>query len=168
MSDQLPIKQYFILVAADVHKLLKSTSSAYEVALYRLGRMQWGLNEKTRNRKAIKPGDELIIYASGSRPNGMCFVAQTTAASHALPTTIKQRDVLNDPNNSKKIISEYFISLKKTIVFQAPVSIRLLLENLEFIKHPNSPKWGIPLVGGALKISQKDFLTISKIGKKSN
>jgi predicted RNA-binding protein with PUA-like domain len=163
-----PVKQYFILIAADVHKLLKTSPSAYEVVLYRLGRMQWGLNERTRNRKAIKPGDELIIYASGSRVNGMCFVAQTTAASHALPTTIKQRDVLSDPKNSKKIISEYFISLKDTIIYRSPVSIRLLLGNLDFIKNPNSPKWGIPLIGGALKISQKDFFTISNIGKKSN
>ena len=160
-------KKYFILIAADMHKQLKSSSSAYEVALYRLGRMQWGLNQRTRNRKAIKPSDEIIIYASGSRLNGMCFVGQSTVLTYALPTTIKQREVLSDSKKSNKVISEYFISLNEPIIFKTPVSIRSLLSDLEFIKHPNSPKWGIPLVGGALNISAKDFYTISNKGRKS-
>lgn len=162
MMAKMELKKYFILIAADVDKNLISHPSAYAVALYRLMRSQWGLNARTRNRNVIKPGDHVVVYASGRRLNGMCFVGKAIVKNAAQPTTLVQKKILSDPSGLNKIASEYYLSLEKTVVFNRPVEIRPLLKSLEFIKNPESSRWGLPLVGGTLRISERDFATILK------
>jgi hypothetical protein len=159
---------YFLLVAADVDSRRLSMPSAYEVALHRLKKRLWGLKEHTRNRKQLRPGDELAIYAAGKRNFGGCFVASAKVATASQLCASGKRAAIDSPDlHHARIVSDYFIELTCIKIFSVPVPIRNIKHKLQFIKQPDSPYWAAPLQNGSAKISQKDYSLICKLSAQS-
>lgn len=155
-------KEYYNLVAADTHPFNLFWPSAYEVAIYRLKRGEWGLNLYTKYRRLMKPGDEVIIYASGTRENGLHFIATATISSYCREVPFEKRHIVDAPREKGFLMSEYSISLKQVRIFSKMVDIRAIKHQLSFVKSPNSSKWGACLRGGAQKLSRHDYQLILK------
>jgi predicted RNA-binding protein len=149
--------RFFILITSDAHKTLRSSLSAYQLALQRLKDGTWGFNERTKNRKAIEKGDRVIVYASGQRENGMTFVGTARVATPPRPLATKERMSAFKSVGQVGEIYAYYANLEKVDVFNTPVPIRPLISQLSFIKEPNAKWWALPLVGGSLAITERDF-----------
>ena len=131
--------------------------SAYSLAMYRLSRKRWGLNTRTRNRLVIGIEDKLLVYVAGVRQNRQCFIASATAASKAIPALNEERTAVNAPKEYRIFPSDFLINLKDIRFFKVPVSIKSIRKRLTFITSPDSIRWGCRLVGGTLRISDKDY-----------
>lgn len=161
------MKNYYILVAADEDKARLSRPSAYQLAAYRLANKRWGLNSRTRNRKAITTGDEVLIYAAGRREHGMCFVGRATITSDPEPLKSGERTRINSPVESAlAVASDYGITLGKEEIFASPVPIKMVYRQMSWVRNPDSVRWGAALMGGALRIGQQDFDLVIKVVRK--
>ena len=158
--------QYYLLIVSDLDSSKRWLPSAYELALYRLSRKQWGLNQRTRNRKYVKKGDRLLVYAGGEREHAKCFVGCAVAGTKAMLTPYSERTQVNVPEGNVAAPSDYFIRLNQIRLFQTPISIRSIIHRLSFVTSPNSPRWACRLFGGTLKISAKDYNLIFRAAKK--
>ena len=149
--------RYYTLVAGDTDKSRQSMPSAYEVALYRLKRREWGLRAMTRGRATIKPGDKLLIYVSGVREHGKHFLATAEVQSEPRQIPRSLINIVDAPNNNGVVLSPYSISLSNCRLFPKPVPIVSIKHKLACIKDPSSKKWGCVLQNGGLEIQKKDF-----------
>lgn len=129
--------------------------SAYELILQRLELKRWDLNERTRFRKVISSGDRLAFYTAGKRKNCGCIIACAQVGA-----IIKHRTEFKQNNE---------------LLTPAPDS-QLELENIEIIEPVNfkdkffeldmsngvrrTKKWGTALMGGAKKLSDKDWTAL--------
>lgn len=150
---------FYVFVAVDAHPRRLALPSAYALATMRLQSGRWSLNPGTRNFSSLKPGDQIIAYAAGRRPNGRSFAGTATIKSYPVPTPRSQRNEMrtSDPLGSH---APYTITLKQVRVFPRPVAISTLLKELRFILAPDSRYWSAPLMGGTLRIDVEDFRRI--------
>ena len=154
-------KQYFILVVSDQDKSRLSLPSAYDLAVYRLGNRKWGLNTRTRSRKAMKSGDSVVIYAAGKRANGMAFVGDALISTEARPINKLDGKRINSRYESNEMEPCTFaIDLSDFNIFKIPLPIKSVYRNLSWVRNPDSPRWGAGLMGGALRITEQDFKLI--------
>ena len=154
---------HFLLVAVDVDKHRFAEPSAFKVATHRLTIAKWGLREKTKNRKAFKPGDKVLAYAAGKREFGGHIVGEAEIASVALPLEHSPAESVDSPTSNSAVVSEYFVKLKKCKLYEKPVDLRSIKEYLKFVKLPHSLKWGACLQNGCIRLPVDDFKLISNL-----
>jgi hypothetical protein len=159
------MRQFFILVVADEDRSRLSFPSAYDLAIYRLMNGRWGLNIRTKNRKVMTCGDEVLVYASGKRKNGMSFVGTARIASKPSPVNDKERFKLDSPSQTGATRCVESIGLELIEIFKCPVPIKSIYRNFDLVRNPDSPKWGCALMGGATRISEKDYKIVKESGK---
>jgi hypothetical protein len=143
-----------VLVAADIDRSRKNLPSAYQLAQYRLGRRQWGLKNRTRYRATMKKGQRVLIYISGHREFAQHFVAEARLASDPKPALGDR--ILDAPDFSISLGSEYKLDLKSVQWFKKPVCARDLIGKFSFIAPNRVHMWRIYFQGGALRIPTKD------------
>ena len=156
---------YYILVASDTDKNRLFKPSALDVAKYRLGRCEWGIGIRTRNRNTIKPGDMVLIYISGKRDLGKHFIAHAIVRSKATPVSGKMIAEVDAPRKNGIVLAELSIKLSTANFLKSPVAIKLIKGDLSFVTNPNSNRWGTFLQGGCMKITEKDYNFILSIGR---
>lgn len=125
----------------------KNVSSDY-IATYRLEKRAWPLYRHTRNRAAIKTGDEVIIYLAGRMHGSQSFIASAVID-----------DICNDVSScrdNEKLLSEppYQCLKLRKIKYYHYVSVRPFLDKLSFVK--DKSRWGMYFQGGTRKISKHD------------
>lgn len=148
---------FFILVAADQDKSRLSLPSAYDLALHRLRNRRWGLNQRTRNRKFIAAGDEVVVYASGKRENGMTFVGRATVARTGVPLSHEDRYNIDSPVQREPSVCVEAILLSNVEVFRQPIPIKSLVRQFQWVRNPGSHGWGTALMAGTMRLSERDF-----------
>lgn len=105
-------------------------------------RSAWGFGPNTPNRKAIKIGDDVLFYLTGSK--NQIFTGRAT---------LKSEPYIDESGES----NDWFISDSDTL--------RIDLENVELFDEPKHRKsfatiqW-VPAQGGSSKISERDFNVI--------
>ncbi len=108
--------------------------------LNRVKDKKWPIYNKTRNRKKLVIGDQIVFYKAGT--NGQKFLGNAT-----IKTNLK-----------KQTTFEYLLEMHEISVWKTRVAIKQIITNLDFII--NKESWGLHFQGGIIPISQKDFNTI--------
>lgn len=153
---------FFVLVAADADRNRLYLPSAFELAKYRLGRKQWGLKDRTRYRRQMKPGDQVLIYISGYREHAQHFIASATIASSC---TYNTGGVVDSPVLDTAVLSEYKIALKDIHFFSKHICARNLLTKFKFIAPNRRKMWRIYFQGGAISLKAADFNLVKRLGQ---
>lgn len=155
------MRNNYILVAMDTERISGARAQSSEIADFRLDKGQWPLYSGSRNRKMMTEGDRLLVYCGGSRVgartligsaviNGMREVRRPNSEAET------QRFLTNSPS--------LMIEMREIIRFKHPVSIRPILEQLDFCPK-NLAKWGVVFLGGVRRISDSDFDLICRYGE---
>ena len=100
----------------------------------------WGFGLHTPNRKAIKPGDKVLFYLTGT--NNQIFVGAATLKTGAYKNPEESQNLFLDPSTLK-------IDLEDVKIFDEPKPRK------EF----GSISW-VPAQGGSSKISERDYNVI--------
>jgi predicted RNA-binding protein len=156
-------RSYFVLIAADAHRANLTLPSALDLSKYRIKRREWGLKERTRYRRHMKPGDLVLIYLSGHREYSQHFIAQAEIVK--APSINQKGSIIDSPNILTSVCSEWVVEFKKINIFKNPVFMKDIIQKLEFIAPNRRDMWRIYFQGGAIKITEKDFDLITSIGK---
>jgi len=149
---------HFLMIVTDG----AAKHSAFDLAKRRLDQGLWPIYKGTRNRRAMRPGDILLIYLGGSKGWSQSIVASATIESideggrRALPSVDSESAQTDQPFKT--------LRLRDIEVFREPLNIRPFVGKLTFL--PNSPKWGAVLVGGCRKMTKEDFLQIDQARKR--
>lgn len=117
--------------------IINDTDNEFKV---RTRKKKWPLFQRTKNRTALREGDHVAFYKAGN--DGQVFIGSAKIASRAM----KSRGLL------------YSVDLTDIETWKKPVSIRDILESLEFITKPQI--WGNYMQGGIRKINKDDFQLI--------
>jgi heptaprenylglyceryl phosphate synthase len=141
------MKNYYILVTSDFEQV-----SAYKIFENRLKEKKFPLYLKTPHLENIKQNDEVIFYIAGINENAQSFVAKSNIKSVEIV-----KELLVDADKKKNLVNRYLI-LESTTLFEKPKSIRPIIEKLDFIR--KKLNFGAYLVGGVVKLDDKDFNTI--------
>ena len=72
----------------------------------------------------MKPGNEVITYASGTRENGLHLIATATISSYCREVPFERRHIVDAPREKGFLMSEYSISLKEVRIFPEMGDIR--------------------------------------------
>lgn len=155
------MKSFYLLVATDTETVDGDCRAGYEVARERLCRGLWALYRRTPNRERIKTGDEIVVYAAGSKRGGMCFVGSATVSQALVPG----RPLENFDGNLLSDAPVRVIELKHVNLFDEPLSIREVRDELAFISQHK--RWGVMLQGGCRRISSEDYEAIVRRGRHS-
>jgi len=139
--------QYFCLITSD-----QDTSSAYESLKVRLKNSEWTLYKNTMNKEKVEENDQLIFYTAGKYKMAQYFVAKAT---------VGKTEKIKDDNEK---ILQMNLELKNIELFENPVLIDLVKNQLEFIKHKNN--LGLNLQGGCKVLTEKDYKLILASAKK--
>ncbi len=101
--------------------------------------------------KNLSDGDYIIFYSPRTSLNNGEPLQEFTAAGR-----------ITDTEPYQATVSESFHPWRRRVNFLPcrPVSIRPLIESLEFIK--DKKKWGYPFRRGLFQINRKDFELITK------
>jgi hypothetical protein len=153
---------YFVLITADADRNRLYLPSAFDLAKYRLERKEWGLKDRTRYRKYMTPGDQVLIYISGYRENAQHFVASATIASAPTNNT---GGIVDSPVMQTSIFSEYKVALKNAHYFSTPICARDLLDKFKFVAPNRRTMWRIYFQGGAIRLQAYDFNLVTRLGK---
>lgn len=157
---------YFIFLTNDVDSRRLAKPSALEVAKYRLGRREWGLARMTRHRTELRVGDKVLVYLTGHRDFSQHFVAKCTIGGSVKQIPSSLSKLVDAPDRQGVSMPVYSVALADTQFLSNPVSIRDHLTKLNFIKQPESKKWGAYLQGGVIKITRDDYRLISERGNR--
>ena len=156
---------FYILIAADTDRARLAKPSAYQIAKYRLGRGEWGIRFRTRNRMALSPDDKVLIYVSGHREYRQSFIAHATLASSAVRAPQVMQATIDAPDRTGNVPSEFVVALKEIRFFPNPVHINELKHKFSFVRDPDSTKWGSCLQGGTLRITEPDYNLVLSAGE---
>jgi hypothetical protein len=154
-------KSYYIFIVADGDRNRVAIPSAYQLAQYRLNKFAWGLAERTRYRKQLKPGDFALIYISGHREYAQHLVGVAELNSECTAVKWSERGVWDAPSQID-LYSPYKVDLKNINIFKDPLCIRPLIGKLSFIKQAHLKLWRIYFQGGIAKIPKEDFELLKK------
>lgn len=113
-----------------------------EVFQERINDKKWPIYRKTQNRNKLKVGDKIIFYKAGA--DGKKFIGKASIARGLKPDGI-----------------DYSLELSDVGVWKKPVSVALVLKDLEFIR--DKTFWGRYFQGGVRSLSESDYnIIISK------
>lgn len=141
------MKSYYCLITSD-----SKHENAFKIFKKRIEEKKYPLYLKTPHLNEIKEKDQVVFYIAGKQINSQTFVAcaEVSLIDDLLTTTI-------DPDKNTNLIVKY-LTLEKIFFFKYPKKIKLILNELGFIK--NIKHYGVNLVGGVTKISHQDFIKI--------
>lgn len=149
------MNNYFVLVASDVEQDdAWEAISAYDIATERLRSRQWPIYPRTRNRAVIGVGDECLIYLGGKGPHSQAIVGSATVAD-----ITRKRSWIEPANRNLVDTVAFALTLKNPKVFETPVRVRPLLNQLTFVS--NTAAWGGAFQGGCRKIQEEDYALLS-------
>jgi hypothetical protein len=153
---------YFILVTVDSHPSAKIGMPAFQVALHRLQRLEWGLATRTRYRKLISKGDSVLIYISGKRSRRQCLVAAAIVNSHVARVPPKDRSKIDIPTGAaaNRDTSQYKLALAEVQLFREPIPFKSVVGDMQFLKQERRDVWQIYFQGGIVRITGDDYTTI--------
>ncbi|MCA9944440.1 MAG: EVE domain-containing protein [Anaerolineales bacterium] len=145
---------YYILITSNL-KTATGMISAREIIKELLSQEYWLMSDRTRNRRRIKAGDQVLFYAAGLG-NGV-FMAQAAVVAAPVPFT---------PRSPSELITElgyvfpamYRFQIANPTYFTPPIAAKPLVEKLSFIR--NKQRWGGYFQGGSIEIPQEDFALI--------
>ena len=129
-------KNYWIFV-------IKNTDEEFK---RRMDRKVWPIYSYTVNRKKIQSGDVVAFYKAGEGNKVLLGTAETASA-------IKGKDGEID----------YTVDLTNVAVWKKRVLMKPLVGKLDFVD--NKEQWGRYMQGGVIRISEKDYNTISAKSK---
>lgn len=141
-------QRFYILVAADVHSMLRSKPSAFAVADQCLREGRWGIG--SRLISSLPVGSKVLIYLAGKREFAQTFIATGEIAGAPL-----ERKLQIDEKTWMRTIP-----LKAVKRFNSPIPIRPLLHELGFLSEPGQKRWGSRFQGGLLQISAKAYQVV--------
>ncbi len=136
---------YWIIVASDHANPDFTAEDAYR---YRMGHGLWGFGENTPHRRNLQDGDQVVFYLASP---AMAFMGTATIASTVL--SISERSKLQ--THRVFLGAKYGVKLTNIDVWSEPKEIKLLLEELRFVK--NKSRFGDYLRGGIRRIPREDF-----------
>lgn len=145
----------YILVSSDLERRKLWLPSAYEMAKYRFSNGFWGINEGTAHQNALKQGDRAVVYLSGSRDYSQHFVGVCRIDSAKQHSSAELRSKLSSSSKHDYAMPPYHISLRDCEMFDNPVSLLDIAEQLQLVKDPK--QWWRYLQGGVRRISDRDF-----------
>jgi hypothetical protein len=149
--------QFFILICNDADNRVLSAPSALQLAKYRLQSGFWGFNESTPHRKRIQVGDRFLVYLSGTRQNGRCFIGSAMAKAFPYKTTNKSLDS-QDPRWDRG--SRILLPLGEVEFFDTPVHISRVVGGVKFIPQERQEIWWHFLRSGCRLIQECDYKAI--------
>ena len=146
----------FLLITSDAEKIDGTTAPSFEIAKLRLDQKYWPLHERTRNRKIMKTGDEILIYCGGQSQGAKSIIARAEIDSIK---KVSIRDSL--PEEDLYVTGNAYetIYLRNILFINPVIKFREVLESLS-ICPKNMDKWGVILHGGARRISADDYAII--------
>lgn len=116
----------------------------------------------------MKPGDEVLIYASGKRENGMTFVGRARIAARPVRVGHFERYKLDSPAQKEPTTCVEFVELNDMKIFDVPVPIKSIYRKFDWVRNPDSPRWASALMGGAMRLNEHDFKTVVSEATKRN
>lgn len=142
----------YMLIAADIDQRRLTLPSAREVVATCVAAKTWGIGDRTHNRKSMKAGETVLLYASGIRKGGRAFLGIARIAEGPV-----RREWLGFPLS---------IHLDQIRIFRTPVPIGSVLKELSFWKRArNKTKWGAALQGGCRRIEPTDLDAVLSMAK---
>jgi len=111
----------------------------------RIKEEQWPIFRRTQNRTRLKTNDKVIFYKAGKE--GQKFLGSATIGSEL----------------KKVSIFESQLRLTSIDVWEKPVAMNEVINDLDFIKNKNS--WGNHFQGGVRAITKKEFDVIESVAK---
>jgi len=143
----------FLLPTQDAEHIDGYKVAAIEIIRKRIEKRKWPLYERTRNRKQMARGDNLLFYVAGKKEKsghviGECRIENLKRDLRSA-VFLDGDDILNDAASS-------MIELSNFKLFPNPVYLKGILKELDCCPK-NITKWGVILYGGARKISYHDF-----------
>lgn len=143
-------KQHYLLIKREGFRTDGKALTAHQSALALLEAGIWPLWEHTRNRRAMKAGDEVAIYLSG-RGNQVVIASAIVTEIGPWEGSIARRYPLLLDGTPFAVLH-----LSKKHVFQRPIKVAAKLNSLSFVKK-DDPKWGVAFMGGTRALSSADF-----------
>ena len=145
-------KYYYFITSDSMNDNKEVVKSAYDIAVSRLNLKKWPVYRDTILRTQFIDGDEVVFYLAGKEKYSQHFIARATI-SGGLETVELHYD-LDILETDKRIVSGY-ISFKKVNIFNEPVSLKNIINELDFIKNKNN--YGLYFQGGIRHIDKKNF-----------
>jgi len=142
------MKNYYVLGTSD-----SGTKNAYSILMKRLDEKKYPLYTRTPHLNRIQSNDEVVFYLAGKKDNAQNFLAEAIISSVETSS-----ELLIDPDKERYVVEKYLI-LDKIKIFKAPVHIKSIITKLDFII--NKSNYGVYLMGGVKKISEKDYKLIA-------
>jgi len=119
--------------------VINDTSEVFEK---RMKEERWPIFVRTHNRKHLHAEDAVVFYKAGT--DGKKFLG-----------TAK---IITELTKSDKI--DFSLGIDEINIWEKSKSVDSLIENLDFIKDKRF--WGRFFQGGVIKMSKKDFTTITR------
>lgn len=141
------MKNYYALITSDSAEV-----KAYEIFQNRIKENRFPLYLKTPYLETIKKNDEVLFYIAGRNMHSQSFVAKSRVKEVEV-----LKDLYVDADNTKRIVNRYLL-FENIIVLEKPKLIKPIIERLDFIRVKQN--FGTYLVGGVVKLNDKDFNTI--------
>lgn len=138
------MKNYYCLGTSD-----STTENAVDILKRRLDEKKYPLYKKTPFHKDVKKDDGVVFYVAGRKNKSQNFIGYSLIKSVEIPN-----ETLIDPDKNKYVLEKYLL-FENIILFKAPIHIKAIINQLEFIK--NKTNFGVYLMGGVSKISESDF-----------
>ena len=143
------MKNYYVLGTSD-----SGTKNAYSILMKRLDEKKYPLYTRTPHLNRIQSNDEVVFYLAGKKDKAQNFLGEAIISSVQTSS-----ELLIDPDKERYVVEKYLI-LDKIKIFKAPVHIKSIITKLDFII--NKSNYGVYLMGGVKKISEKDFNLIQQ------
>lgn len=141
---------HFILIKSDCVSAAGVRMSARDSAHALLNNGYWPLWEHTRNRKAIKAGDKLAVYLSGTGGSEVVATATVDVVTQWNRAFAKGYPLALDG------VPFAVLLLTKVKILKAAISVKARLTHLSFINQRSS-KWGVAFMGGSRAVTPSDF-----------
>jgi predicted RNA-binding protein len=143
------MKNYYVLGTSD-----SSTKNAYSILMKRLDEKKYPLYTRTPHLNRIQSNDVAVFYLAGKKDKAQNFLGEAIISSIETSS-----ELLIDPDKERYVVEKYLI-LDKIKIFKTPVHIKSIITKLDFII--NKSNYGVYLMGGVKKISEKDFNLIQQ------
>ena len=142
------MKNYYVLGTSD-----SSTKNAYSILMKRLDEKKYPLYTRTPHLNRIQSNDVAVFYLAGKKDKAQNFLGEAIISSVETSS-----ELLIDPDKERYVVEKYLI-LDKIKIFKTPVHIKSIITKLDFII--NKSNYGVYLMGGVKKISEKDYKLIA-------
>jgi hypothetical protein len=140
---------YYLLIKREAVTPAGAILSARESAIALLEAGVWPLWRHTRNRKAIRAGDQVAIYLSGEDNQVVIATARVREVSDWDRVVARAYPLVLDGEPLA------VLRLVDTVVFAEPKAVKPRLQQLSFYR--GGTKWGVAFMGGTRALTAPDY-----------